>query len=153
MIEKMPDARYRSFHEVLQDLNELRNSGRLFDTKYYGAGEVIFHEGEDGTYSFIILSGKVDISKTVDGRRVSIAELGKDEIVGELAIFSDEPRSATVTALEPTTIRIMKRQEIDRELEKLAPWVGSMISGLSDRFIELNETLLVQKDKEYEKKA
>lgn len=147
MIEKTPDIRYRSFHEVLDDLNELRNSGCLFDTKHYKPGEVIFCEGDEGIYSFIILSGKVDISKAVDGRQVSLGELGKDEIVGELAIFSNEPRSATVTAIEPTTIRIMKKKEIDGELEKLAPWVGGMISGLSDRFIELNERLLMQEDK------
>lgn len=144
MIEKKPDARYRSFHDVLGDLKELRDSGHLFATKRYKAGDVVFREGEEGSYSFIILSGKVDISKKVGERHVSIAELGKNEIVGELAIFSNEPRSATVTAIEPTTIRIMTRKEIDYELEKLAPWVGNMVSGLSDRFIELNERLLTR---------
>lgn len=153
MIEKTPDLRYRSFHDVLDDLNELRNSGCLFDTKHYKTGDVIFCEGDEGTYAFIILSGKVDISKAVDGRQVSLAELGRDEIVGELAIFSDEPRSATVTAIEPTIIRIMKKKEIDGELEKLAPWVGGMISGLSDRFIELNERLLMQEDKKSKEPA
>lgn len=153
MIEKDPDKRYRSFHDVLNDLNELRNSGRLFSTKSYEAGDVIFHEGDPGTYSFIIISGRVDIAKKVDGRHVSIAELGENEIVGELAIFSNEPRSATVTAIGPTTIRIMTRKEIDRELEKLAPWVGNMVSGLSDRFIELNERLLMQKDDESRKES
>ena len=143
MLEKDPDKRYRSFHEVLCDLDELRNSGLLFPTKTYQAGEIIFNEGDHGTYSFIILSGRVEISKRVDERHVPIAELEESEIVGELAIFSDEPRSATATAIEPTTIRIMTREEIDRELNKLAPWVGNMVSTLSDRFIELNEKLLV----------
>lgn len=77
-----------------------------------------------------------------EGRHKVLAKLGKDEIFGELAIFTKQPRVATVKAIEPTTIRVMDKESVEKELEKLSPWVGNMITGLPKRFIELNERIV-----------
>ena len=79
------------------------------------------------------------VSKLIDGKKKTLTELGEGEVVGELAIFSNQPRNATITAIEETEIRIMGRVSVEEELQKLSPWVGSMIETLSERFIELNE--------------
>ena len=44
--------------------------------------------------------------------------------------------------MEPTTIRIMNKADVYREPDKLSPWVRRMITGLSTRFIGMNEKLL-----------
>jgi serine/threonine-protein kinase len=141
MMAKEPRERYASFHELLSDITEFQNSGQTFSTRIFKPGETIMTEGEPGDYAFVILLGRVGVVKTVEGRSRIIAELGRDEIVGELALFSNQPRTATVIALEMTTIRIMSRQDVERELEKLHPWVSRMVTGLSNRFIGLNEKL------------
>lgn len=63
-------------------------------------GEDIVKQGEIGTSMYIIANGKVSVR--VGDREV--ATLGEREIFGELAALDSEPRSATVTALEDTTV-------------------------------------------------
>ncbi len=141
MLEKDVENRYMSFHEVMRDIDALSSSGQAFVTRTIDRGKVICREGDIGTCSFTILRGSVEISKMVDGRKKVLAVLGEGEVVGELAVFTNRPRTATVTTLEPTTIRIMHRADIDAELEKLSPWVGRMIQNLSERFIQLNDKM------------
>ncbi len=63
-------------------------------------GEEILHEGDTGTAMYIIVDGRVRVR--AKGR--DIAELGPSEVFGELAALDPEPRSASVTALEPTQL-------------------------------------------------
>lgn len=141
MLCKERNERYRGFDEVLADLNEFRNAGITFLNRTFGTGEVIFREGDDGNYSLTVLSGRVEISKIVDGKPKVLAILGKGEVLGELAIISKQPRTASAKALEPTSARIMLRESIEQELEKLSPWVGKMVDSLCTRFIDLNDRL------------
>lgn len=142
MLAKERSSRYPDFHAVLEDLHELQRSGEAFDTRTFEPGQLIFSEGEPGEYAFTVLAGRVEVYKTVGGKKRVLATLGPNEIVGELAIFSDVPRTATVRAVEPTTIRVMGRSDIKKELDKLSPWVGEMITGLCGRFIDLSERLV-----------
>lgn len=135
--------RYHSFHEILRDLDIFQHSGQAFASRTFNENEVIFREGEAGEFAFLVSHGEVAVVKLVDGRQTILARLGKDQIVGELAIFTHEPRTATVVATQPgTVIRIMGRAEVEQELRKLSPWVGRMITGLSQRFNEMNARLI-----------
>jgi CRP-like cAMP-binding protein len=109
----------------------------------FNAGDVIINEGEPGTFAFTVLNGSVEISRFINGERKILARLGRNEIVGELAIFTKEPRTATVTAFENgTVIRVMDYESVEQEMQKLSPWVQNMITGLSRRFIKLNDFLV-----------
>jgi serine/threonine-protein kinase len=142
MLEKGLTDRYVSCKDVLKHLIECRNSGQAFAVRQYLPGATIFREGEPGTFSFTILDGRVEIFKETAGRKTILAVLGKGEIVGEVAIFSKMPRTATARAIDPTTIRIMVREDIEKELEKLSPWVGQMLTGLCQRFAAQNERIV-----------
>lgn len=139
MLRKDCKTRYMNFKEVLSDLNEFYHSGEAFSVEKYNAGDTIIKEGETGDYSFKILTGIIEVIKEVDGKQQVLTQLGEGEIVGELAIFSKQPRTATIRAVEMTTIRVMDRDSVEKELEKLSPWVGNMITALSERFVGLNE--------------
>lgn len=143
MLAKDPFQRYHSFHEVLIDLDKLQTSGQAFRTPMCKAGTLIVREGERGDFAFTVLRGEVAVSRMVDGQQKELARLGPGEVVGELAIFTNEPRTATVTATrDNTVIRIMDRASVEQELQKLSPWVENMITGLSKRFIDLNQRLV-----------
>jgi CRP/FNR family transcriptional regulator, cyclic AMP receptor protein len=74
-------------------------------------GAVLFREGDRGDSAYLILTGKVDISVGSPNGEVVVASVGANNIVGEMSLLCEIPRSATVTAAEPLdTLRIKKDQ-------------------------------------------
>jgi CRP/FNR family cyclic AMP-dependent transcriptional regulator len=75
----------------------------------YMAGDTLFREGDTGDAAFILLDGVADILVDTPQGPVKVAQLGKNDIVGEIAILCDVPRTATVTAASRLdTLRISK---------------------------------------------
>ena len=76
----------------------------------FNAGQELFHQGDQGDAMYVILGGIADVLiDTGDGNQLTVAELKKNNFVGDMAILSDVPRTATVKAREPlTTLRISK---------------------------------------------
>jgi eukaryotic-like serine/threonine-protein kinase len=142
MLRKKPDERYASFREVIKDIDDYQRSGAGSPTRSYAAGEAIFKQGDPGDFVCIVVSGKVEISVDKNGKPHVIARLGANEPFGELAALTGNPRTATATALEPSVIRMISKQDIAVEIENLSPWVGSMVKALSKRFIDNSERLL-----------
>jgi small-conductance mechanosensitive channel/CRP-like cAMP-binding protein len=66
----------------------------------FGPGEVIVREGAPGESLYLLLRGRVQVSKRLEGRPVVVRELGVGDVFGEMTLFLDAPRSATVRALE-----------------------------------------------------
>jgi len=141
MLQKKRHLRYADFHEVLKDLHDFQSSVQSRPIHTYETDEIIFKEGDTGDYAFIILSGQVEISRSVDNKSTVLNTVDKGDIVGELALFTKETRTATVKALEPTTVRIMREEDVDAELDKLNPMVEKMITSLADRFIHLENKI------------
>lgn len=78
--------------------------------------ETIMSEGEMGDSMYLIVEGKVEVTK---GKR-SVVELGERECVGEMAILDSEPRSATVRAKTPVrTLRIEREDFYELMREKM----------------------------------
>jgi CRP-like cAMP-binding protein len=70
----------------------------------YGAGVDLLQQGQEpGIGVYLILSGRVRVTQRGnDGTTYELRELGSEEMFGELALLYSQPRSATVTAIEPT---------------------------------------------------
>ena len=65
----------------------------------FAGGEVIFREGDDSDTCYIVRAGHARaIREHADGRQITLATFGPGDIFGELAMFDDERRSATVEA-------------------------------------------------------
>lgn len=80
----------------------------------YKAGQRFFLQGDAADAAYVILEGRADVLLKTPGGDVKVAELGRNQIVGEMAIISDTPRSATVVAGEPSAaLRIDKRVFLD----------------------------------------
>ncbi len=74
----------------------------------YKPGQSLFERGDPGDAAYIIVEGTADVIVTIDKPTV-VAKLAKNDIVGEIAILCDVPRTATVTASsELTALKITK---------------------------------------------
>jgi CRP/FNR family transcriptional regulator, cyclic AMP receptor protein len=75
----------------------------------YLSGDELFHQGDYGDAAYIILEGEADVLVNTSTGPIKVATLGKNDIIGEIAILCDVPRTATVVAhgnLE--TLRVSK---------------------------------------------
>ncbi len=73
----------------------------------YKPGQVLFRQGERGDAAFIVLKGSADVLINGSDGPLRVATLSENEIIGEIAILCDIPRTATVQAeTELTTLKI-----------------------------------------------
>jgi len=75
----------------------------------YDAGQVMFNAGDMGDAAYIVIDGAVEISVPTPGGPIVVNKLGRNDIIGEIAIFGDVPRTATAKALNRVeTLKISK---------------------------------------------
>ena len=67
-------------------------------------GDYIFREGDLGTEMFIVHQGKMEVLKDIEGGMTQLAVFEQGDFFGELSLLDDEPRSASVRALEDTVL-------------------------------------------------
>ena len=122
---------------------ELTLSGDIGQSRWFRAGEVLFSAGEPGDGFYIIESGRVQISASVDsGEPRLLATLGSGDTVGEMAVFDDAPRSATARAETDTETRHMSRKDLLGLLKQQPGLALNLIREFSSRIRALNAKYL-----------
>ncbi len=118
-----------------------------FSTKMFKAGDVIFKQGATGEEAYLILSGKVKITRRFRDKSMKIGELEKDQIFGEMAIITGEPRTATAKAMEPTTVFIITEEKLQEQLSQNLAIVKSLVDQLIARVKQLlkQNTTMIKK--------
>jgi CRP-like cAMP-binding protein len=107
-----------------------REFGTLFRAlivRTYPTGEMLCREGDIGRALFLIESGQVEVvRKTDEGvmRRVTLLKEG--DYFGEMSLIDEQPRTASVVALQPTRAYLLYKTEIDK-LSNDAPHIASAI--------------------------
>lgn len=108
----------------------------------WGAGEVIFREGDAGDTCYVIEAGCVRVTRNhSDGRTITLAELRSGDLFGELAMFDSEKRSATVEAAEETTAVALLAGDLRRLLLRHPDISIKLLSAFAERLKEANERI------------
>ena len=111
--------------------------------KAYGSGDLIIRENTSGDSAYIIIKGMVEVSKVIDGQRVVLDSLGPGSIFGEMSLIDGRPRSATVTALEATTLSLVDSKRFQVILNTIPREVRPLFSSLSGRLRNTNKLVSV----------
>jgi len=101
-----------------------------FRVRRFEPEEVIVREGDPGDSFYLIREGHVHVVKYVDGRELVLAELGLGEGFGEMALLIDQPRSATIKALDLVETLVLMRDDFTvlyRRLPDLAVQMNKLL--------------------------
>jgi len=109
--------------------------------RLYSDGEVIFKEGDKGDTMYVIQSGKVKITKKTAAEEIVIAEIGKSEIFGEMALFDRLPRSATAAASGEARVLSIDKKKLFTTISRDPTLVFKILESMSSRIRGLNENL------------
>ena len=123
----------------LRDAAALRDFEQRVEWKHLAGGEALFRQGEPGDCLYLVVSGllKIVFESEREGPRV-INEIGRGEMVGEIAVIADEPRAASAWA-----IRDSELIRVDRDLfEHLAQRDARVLMQITRRVVRrLRRTL------------
>jgi CRP-like cAMP-binding protein len=96
----------------------------------YEDGQIILEEGSTGNWMYVVLSGKVEISKIIGGKKIVLQMLETEEVFGELVFLGDTNRTATAQAVGETTVGIVEHEFLTEELNKLSPKFRYILIGI-----------------------
>lgn len=105
---------------------DLERVGPLVQAMRLEAGEVLMEEGSVGTSAYLIQSGELEVVKQSNNREILLTVRGTGDVIGEIALVADTPRTATVRARTPAELVVINREQL-RELLHASPRVAASL--------------------------
>jgi CRP-like cAMP-binding protein/thioredoxin reductase/NAD-dependent dihydropyrimidine dehydrogenase PreA subunit len=124
---------YIAPHIGQEDLNTIVESTTL---ESFGAGEILFREGDDGDSVYLIRRGSVTVSRGIGGREVVLSYVPAGHYVGEMALLTNAKRSATLRAAVATEALRMEGSEFKSVLERNPELRSSVEAKFQDRLAQ-----------------
>jgi CRP/FNR family transcriptional regulator len=125
--------------------DELARVAEVTVPRTFEAGEVVFREGDESNTCYIVREGRARaIREHSDGRSITLAQFASGDIFGELAMFDDERRSATVETIEPTDVIAIVAADMRRLLREHPEIAVKLLAALGRRLRQTNERLTRQ---------
>jgi CRP/FNR family transcriptional regulator, cyclic AMP receptor protein len=121
---------------------DLERIADLAVPRAFEPSQVVFREGDASDTCYIVRSGRARaVREHSGGRTITLATFGPGDIFGELALFEDERRSATVEAIEPTSVVAVLGPDMRRLMVEHPGISARLVIALGRRLRETNERL------------
>ena len=117
------------------DKKDIQVLAKSCQERKYSAGSTLMSQGDTGVGLYVIISGAVRITQSVnpDRAEVELGTAGKGSVLGEMALLDDLPRSATVTATEDVTALLLPIWDFRTTLHSYPDIAVKLLGVLSRR--------------------
>ena len=120
-----------------------------FATKQFKKGDLIIKEGDTADTAFVINKGHVEVKKiTLKGESVLIARLDPGQIFGEMSLFDNSNRSASVYALSDVELSVITKEDFLKYLDNTPPQIKVIIELLLKRLRQTSNLVTLIKTEE-----
>ena len=133
-----PKDRYQSVVELQSAVRGFLRGGLHLPRKAFAPGTIIIREGDAGDAAYMIVSGRCRAYRTVEGRQETLAHMTAGDVFGEMALLLDEPRAATVEAVDKVSVLVLDKNTLNEGLG-IGGWTGSLVHALAQRFHDLEQ--------------
>jgi len=113
--------------------------------KVYEDGDIIIRRGDVGDCMYVVQEGQVEVYVERDGRDVRLALRGEGELIGEMAVFEREVRSASVRALGPARVLTIDKKNFMKRINEDPTLAFRMVETMSRRIRELSDEVATLK--------
>ncbi|HLH13334.1 MAG TPA: Crp/Fnr family transcriptional regulator, partial [Solirubrobacteraceae bacterium] len=121
---------------------DLERIAQMAVPRSFAPGEAVFREGDASDTCYVVREGHARAVRTHgDGRTITLATFSPGDFFGELAMFEDERRSATVEAIEPTSVVGVLGPDMRRLMGQHPQIAVRLVISLGRRLRETNERL------------
>jgi serine/threonine-protein kinase len=135
-IDPDPDKRYQTVVDLQRDLRAFVRGGLYLPRKQFSAGEIIMREGDVGDAAYMIVAGNCHAFRNVGSERETLAVMHAGEVFGEMSLLLDEPRAASVEALDAVAVLVLDKHTMTEGLGADG-WTGALVRALAQRFRDL----------------
>ena len=141
-VAPLPADRYQSVVDFQQDVREFLRGGLYLPHKTFAPGSLIIREGDPGDSAYMIVSGQCRAFRTVDAAQgqETLATMGAGDVFGEMALILNEPRAASVEAVDQVTVLVLDKKTMAEGLDVYG-WTGSLVRALAQRFHTLEQQM------------
>ncbi|MFH1084075.1 MAG: Npt1/Npt2 family nucleotide transporter [Pseudomonadota bacterium] len=125
-------------------VSELAAVASVTEEVNYPEGEIVIREGESGETMYLVIKGEVSVIKGMGeegGREIELAKIGAGDYFGEMALFEDAARSATIRTSEEARFLILHKQEFTEIVREYPQIALHICRALSNRLREVHEKL------------
>ncbi|HNS99106.1 MAG TPA: protein kinase [Polyangiaceae bacterium] len=130
--------RYQSVVELQKDLRDLLRGGIHLPTETFAPGSMIIREGDRGDKAYMITQGTCCAYRVVDGQRETLTTMSVGEVFGEMALLLDEPRAASVEAVDRVTVLVLDKKTMNEGIGVNA-WTSALVRAMAHRFRNLEQ--------------
>jgi len=109
--------------------------------KEFKDGELIVRQGEMGNCMFVIQKGEVEAVAEADGKELKLRKMGVNDFFGEMALFEEETRTASVRALIPTRVLTIDKKNFLRGIHEDPSLAFRIVQTMSHRIRDLTDRL------------
>jgi NTE family protein len=114
---------------------------RGLEPVHVAAGGVVFRQGDAGDGLFLVVSGRLRVTVTVEGTERAVHDLGRGSVVGEIALLTDRPRTATVHAVRDSDLQLLRAPVFQELAERSPALMSEMMRLLADRLLTRDRLL------------
>jgi predicted acylesterase/phospholipase RssA/CRP-like cAMP-binding protein len=136
----------RAFLAGIPFFSSLDDAARLelargLEPVHVAAGGVVFRQGDAGDGLFLVASGRLRVTVTAEGTERVVHDLGRGSVVGEIALLTDRPRTATVHAVRDSDLQLLRAPVFQRLAERTPALMSEMMRLLADRLLTRDRLL------------
>jgi len=113
--------------------DKLATVAKLFELKVYAKGEKVFAEGDPGDAFYILTKGRLVVTTTQGGQITELSTLKAGQSFGEISLVDEQSRTATVTALEDSTLFMLSRAQFKMFLELVPSLADKIRKNMNER--------------------
>jgi serine/threonine protein kinase len=132
-----PAARPQTVVELRDRVARFLRSGGWFPATTFAAGTLIAREGVREQSAYIVQQGRCEIYRGEGAARRILREVGPGDVFGEIALFTEAPRTANIRALTEVRLLVVTPPLVERELER-GGWLRAFVRAAGERYLELD---------------